>query len=250
MLVVLCSAKGSPGVTTAGLALAASGGILVECDPAGGDIRCWSEAIRGQGAGLVELVAQLRAGEPDPDEILGACADEPWPGVRVVTGPPSPATAQNTLQVGEERLAAALATSSTPVLADAGRWTTVPGMAALARAASTVAVVLRPTVDGVEHAGHLIDGLHGTAARVCLLLVGDRPYGPAEVGAALGADVWGVLAMDAAGVACLVTDGTVAKRWPRSELARSASHLLSALALGAAPESHDGGWPRPSLHKS
>ena len=41
MLIALCSAKGAPGVTTSGLALALSWPrpvVLAELDPAGGDV--------------------------------------------------------------------------------------------------------------------------------------------------------------------------------------------------------------------
>ncbi len=231
MLVVLTSAKGSPGVTTAGLVLAGlSGGVLVECDPAGADVRCWSAAVQGEGAGLVELVHRLRAGEPDPDELVGAWADEPWPGIRVVTGPPSAPMAQNTLAAGTERLAAALAAARRPVLVDIGRWSTTPGVAPLVRAAAAVAVVVRPTVDGVAHARGLIAALDPVAVAVWLLLVGDRPYRAADVADALQVPLWGALALDAAGVAVLMADGVAGRRWPRTELARSAVPLINVFA--------------------
>src|SRR5215212_1925789 len=80
VLVVLTSAKGSPGATTTALVLAGvGGGVVVECDPGGGDVRCWSPSVQGEGAGLVELVHGLRTGEPDPDELVSTWADEPWP---------------------------------------------------------------------------------------------------------------------------------------------------------------------------
>src|SRR5215211_762423 len=119
---LLTSAKGAPGVTMSSLVLAGvSGGVVVEADPSGGDVRCWSSLVQAEGPGLVELVAGLR-GEPDPDEVVSAWADEPWPGVRVVTGPSSASVAQNTVAAGGERLAAALASTSFPVLVDVGRW--------------------------------------------------------------------------------------------------------------------------------
>ena len=44
MLLGLVSAKASPGVTTAALALTAvaEDGLLVELDPSGGSIECWT----------------------------------------------------------------------------------------------------------------------------------------------------------------------------------------------------------------
>lgn len=63
MLVALCSFKGSPGVTTSALAMAACSPsgvqpIVVECDPAGGDIfaRFRLEPVPG----LVSLAAAAR----------------------------------------------------------------------------------------------------------------------------------------------------------------------------------------------
>ena len=132
------------------------------------------------------------------------------------------------------------------VFVDVGRWTNLPGMATLLRAATVVAVVLRPTVDGVEHARHLVEPLRAAARQVRLLCVGDKPYDPADVGAALGVDVLGTLALDAAGVAQLLTAGAVGKRWKRSEFARSAHMLVGVLAAvegSAAPVWPAGSYP-------
>ena len=64
MLVSLLSAKGSPGCTSAALAVAALGRttttVAVEADPSGGDIKCWIASQQAGEPGLVSLVAALR----------------------------------------------------------------------------------------------------------------------------------------------------------------------------------------------
>ena len=62
-VVVLVSAKGSPGVTTAAAAIAAaatvdSPALLVELDPAGGDVRILTGAV--DDSGVVGAAGELR----------------------------------------------------------------------------------------------------------------------------------------------------------------------------------------------
>lgn len=66
MLIGMCSAKGSPGVTVSGLAFTLVWPrpvILAECDPAGGDLAAgFLREVRLDGRGLAPLGASLRRG--------------------------------------------------------------------------------------------------------------------------------------------------------------------------------------------
>src|SRR5690242_12871160 len=65
MLIALTSAKGSPGVTTAALALALCWPrpvVLAELDPAGGDVLAGYGGGRAAGSGLQELIVTSRRG--------------------------------------------------------------------------------------------------------------------------------------------------------------------------------------------
>jgi hypothetical protein len=62
MLIGLVSAKGSPGVSIAALALTAAAGdagLLMELDPSGGSLECWT-GIPGE-PGLVRVASGVTA---------------------------------------------------------------------------------------------------------------------------------------------------------------------------------------------
>ena len=63
-----------------------------------------------------------------------------------------------------------------------------------------------------------------------MLLVGDAPYGPAEVAATLGVDVAGVIAWDPRTAAVLTGSRGAVRDLRRSPLVRSAATLADTLA--------------------
>lgn len=85
MIVGLVSAKGSPGVTTAALALAAvaDDGLLVELDPSGGSVEAWT-GVGGE-PGLVRVASGLRR-SAGADSVVEHVVDVP-PGVRAILAP-------------------------------------------------------------------------------------------------------------------------------------------------------------------
>jgi hypothetical protein len=99
---------------------------------------------------------------------------------------------------------------------------------------TVVAIVLEPTVGGVEHARGLAQQLRGLdIGLIVAVTVGDRPYPALEVASALGVAVVGTMAFDPGGVNALLTGGA-SRQWRRSWLARSATQTLHALThLGA-----------------
>jgi len=233
----LVSAKGSPGVTTAALALAAVAGdraLLVELDPSGGSVECWT-GTTGE-PGLIRVANGMRrAVNP---EMLRAHAVSAPPGVRSILAPTAGTMAEATIAMTGDRLVPALADLAATVVADAGRWSPSQPTARRIAGCDAIGVVCAPTVEGVEAARWLIEPLRTAAAGpVVVIIVGDRPYSPAEVAAVVDVPVVGVLAWDARGINALLTAGA-GRGWSRSALARSARSMLGVLPSksGAASE--------------
>lgn len=227
MRLAMVSAKGSPGTTTAALAVAATtGGVAVEADPAGGDVECWA-GPRGE-PGLIRIAGALRH-TLEPAGVLEEHALEVWPGVRAVLAPVGADRAESTLVAIGERLAPVLQAEEGWVVVDGGRWARSQPTARRLAGCDVVAVVLSPTVAGVAHARSLIGPLHDLfPAPVVGVAVGERGYPPGEIASELGVPVAGVLAWDPRGAETLVTVG-VSRWWRRSPLARSARSLVDAL---------------------
>lgn len=228
MLLALVSAKGSPGVSTAALALTAVAGdrgLLVELDPSGGSVECWTGAT-GE-PGLIRVANGLRRAI-DSKLLLAHGVAAPR-GVRSVLAPTAGGLAESTIAMTGDRLVPALAALEATVVVDAGRWSRSQPTARRIAGCDVVGVVCAPTVEGVEAARWLIDPLRSTVAGpVVLALVGDRPYSPPEVAAVVGVPLVGVLAWDSRGVNALLTTGA-GRGWSRSALARSARSMLDAL---------------------
>lgn len=231
MLVALTSAKGAPGVTTTALCLAVqagAGGLVVEVDPAGGDLECWT-GPHGE-AGLVGLATRLRPQLTDSE--LRSHAVEAVSGISAVTAPTTETAMSAVLSRAGDRLGPVLAGVGLDVFADLGRWSGSRPMTGLLATADVALVVCRPTLDSVEHArglvapGGPIDGTPAAAATV--VVGGSRPYGPSEIAVALGLPVAGVLPWDPRGVVALVEHGT-GRAWQRSALASAASELADAV---------------------
>lgn len=229
MLVALVSAKGAPGVSTAALALtaasSAAGSLMVEADPAGGDLECWCGPL-GE-PGLLSVVTNLT--NEAAAESIWADAVDAVPGVRAVTAPTTRPASTAALLPIIDRLGPALATLDATVLLDCGRWATSHRCAGQVAAAALVLVVCRPTLDSVEHARDLIDSLRPVNRATAALVVGGTlPYGPDEVSAALGVPVAGVLPWDPRGVLALVESGT-SRAWSRSALGKAAPAVVTGV---------------------
>lgn len=176
-VVALASAKGAPGVTTSALLLAAlwPGALLVEADPAGGDLRCWLTASLGEAlrpdVGVVSLLSAHQLTGVVTDRRLATHAQQLAGGLSVLVGPGSPAQAE-TLRGLWPQLATAVQAAVEPVVLDVGR-VDVRGDTdlLLLRAASRVLLVCRPELASLLHTRDLLDALtaQGVAAAVLLL---------------------------------------------------------------------------------
>jgi MinD-like ATPase involved in chromosome partitioning or flagellar assembly len=234
VLITLISAKGSPGTTTASVALAAASppddqALVLEIDPSGGDIEALT-GITGE-PGLLRVANDLRR-QVDPQVLPGYAVPAP-PGIDSILSPTAGPASTSLLGSIADRIGSAFSQLPAIVVADAGRWSPRQASAQRIAGSDVVVLVCRPTVSSIEHVRHLVDAVRQLNRAVSVLLVGDRPYGPTEVAAALETHVVGALAWDPGAVASLWSDG-VSKRWARSWLGRSAAACLDVLVTSAA----------------
>lgn len=240
-LYALVSPGGSPGVTTAAVALALTwpaDAIVAECDPSGGDIlagllsghvsatkglmehaveagRDGHAAAVGLGAHLVPLdtrqTRSLLPGLTDPRQAAGLA-----PVWQAVT--------------------ATLTAQRADVLADCGRLDAGGAYPQVVlSAARTVALVLRPTLRQVWSARPRVDMLThilGGSDQLALLLTGPGTHSAREVAHALRIPVAAVLPDDAR-AARLLSDGIGSRRH-----LTSTPLMRSARAAGAALRDH------------
>ncbi len=256
-LYALVSPGGSPGVTTAALALSLGWPgqvILAECDPSGGDI------LAGLFAGHLParnglLALAIEAGQ-NPDAAAAAL----WPqlieldderGRLLLAGMSDPRQATGLAPVWPV-LAAALAAQPADVIADCGRLDAGGGgPAPVLTAAGLVVLVLRPSLRQVSKARARIEMLTqmlGGSGRLALLLIGEGTYSAREVGKALGVPVACSLPHDvkAAGV---LSDGTGSRRGLQARpLIRAAGPAGRALREAAAGSS--AGRPGPTAREA
>jgi len=120
------------------------------------------------------------------------------------------------------------------VVADCGRMRSRSPAVEVAAHAEVVALVTRPTLEGIEHARDRLTLLRDLAPRLGVILVGHRGYSRARVAEDLGVPVYGVVADDARG-AELARSGQGASRAGR----RTA--LMRSVALWPTR------WVRPAL---
>ncbi|MBX6749188.1 MAG: ParA family protein [Micromonosporaceae bacterium] len=198
-LIALTSAKGSPGASTAALAFTLTWKnpiVLVECDPAGGDLlsgylgRLEMPADRGL---LQVAMADTRNNLPDEFWNQLIDLDSPHRKRLALPGISSPSQA-NTLRPTWPRLAAFLsgleyAQPGYDVIADCGRLATTHAPWPLFHRADLVLVALRPTsLRTVAPVWPVLSELRRDLVeagipphRLGLLLIGSGPYKPREI---------------------------------------------------------------------
>ncbi|MET8983198.1 hypothetical protein ABZX85_47270 [Streptomyces sp. NPDC004539] len=237
------SLKGSPGVTTTSVGLAAgwpSGGhpVVVECDPAGGDLLARFRLEAGSGVVSLAAAARHRAG---PGLVWQHTQRLPG-GLPVAAGPVGAEQARTSLaqltRRGSEVLRWAANRPGTVVIADCGRldpdspaWKVIEGADAL--------LLLSGAYD--DALAHVATRWPATASRVpraCFVLVGDG-YPTDEVVRELDIAVTARLPHDPKGAALL--GGRPGRRTTpsRTPLGRALAELADTVAsftLSAAQE--------------
>jgi hypothetical protein len=216
----LVSPGGSPGVTTAALALALGWPgpvIMAECDPGGGDVLAGTLAghLPG-GVGLVEHA--IEAGRNPQAAAAGLAAQlVPLDAGRtrmVLPGLTDPRQATG-LASAWPAVAATLTAQDCDVIADCGRLDAGAGQPlAVLETAAAVALVLRPTLRQAWAARPRIDMLAqllGGTSQLVLLVTGPGSHPVREISGTLGVPVAAVLPADARSAGVL-SDGEQQRR--------------------------------------
>jgi hypothetical protein len=251
-LLAVAADKGSPGVTTTALSLAAVWPrrcVLAELDPFGGDIAYRLRGPRGvplsPETGLITLAVGARGG--GPAEQLFEHVQRLDGGLEVLLG-----LASGDQSGGMTGLWAPLArvldrTPGVDVLADCGRlYSQAPTLDVL-RNASAVLLVSRPTIDGVGHlrsrlaqlAGELRSGSpDGVPLFVVVITAARDDRSPVEIDLVLRqshipATVVGRIGYDPAGAGMIT--GEWIGRLDKSLLIRSAREVAGRLAQALLP---------------
>lgn len=232
-VLVVGSVHGAPGATTTAVALAGcfTGSVLVEADCDGGVLAARFGMTREPG--VVTLAADREVGAAG--RVLSHSHPAPG-GVPVVVGPESADHATWLWRSAGAQLAAALHGHDGVVVVDAGRLR--PAAPTIDRFGEALTLlVTRPRADELAVvAARLAE--HAGGRRPALVLVGDRPYRPADVEGELGCDVLGVVADDPRGVSALWGGGT-RRQLARSAFARSVRSLADAVAVRLERDSQD-----------
>ena len=244
----LLSAKGSPGVTTTTVALTMAWStvhpgrraLAVDADPIGGDTA--AGVLRGAvptSAGVLPLATSR--GIDAHDALDSACVLLRADGsARVLPGVPDEARSA-AIPLAWDVLAdlrADLHHAGTDVLVDAGRVDRAAlGATWLADSDLTVLLV-RPSLAAVMAAHRFAADWPLAGVPLHLVVVdAESPYGPAEVGKAVGAPLLGVLAFDPVSARVHSEGANPARGFERSEYARTVRRVASdvgALAIARA----------------
>jgi MinD-like ATPase involved in chromosome partitioning or flagellar assembly len=255
-LIALASVKGSPGVTTTCLALAAAWPaqrrLIIEADPAGGDLGAWLGLPPAPG--LTGLAAAARHDHSSDVAWQHAC--ELGGGLHLVIAPAGAEQAGACLAAltgNGSPVFASLAAGPEVVVADCGRLD--PGSPALAIAAQAdiTLLMVRPRVSELSHLALRTDGLSRAGARLALLLAPDAGRGPAEasypaseIAATLDIPVQADVPADPRGAAGLVACRGEARKIRRAPLARAAASLAAGLAAGPGQPPSPAATPGPA----
>jgi hypothetical protein len=245
-IIALCSAKGSPGVTTTGLAFCLSWSrrsILAECDPAGGDVLAgFLQANISPDRGVEKLAAAAMR-DRLVDDFWGQLIDLEAPrGARLLLpGVNDPARAAGLAyiwqQLGDYFAALENANPAFDVIVDCGRLVTANAPTPLVHRADLVLLVARTNLPSLSAAAvaavHLRADLaeHGGADALGLITITDGSYRPSEVASAFAAVPGGV---EVPVIASLPDDATTAKEITLGGMWRPHSRLQKAAAAAEA----------------
>ena len=254
-LIALASVKGSPGVTTSCLALAAAWPaerrLIIEADPAGGDLGAWLGLPAAPG--LTGLAAAARHDHSSDVAWQHAC--ELAGGLHLVIAPAGAEQAGACLAAlagNGSPVFASLAAGPEVIVADCGRLD--PGSPALAIAAlaDITLLMVRPRVSELSHLALRADGLSRAGARLALLLAPDAGRGPAEasypageIATTLDIPVQASMPADPRGAADLVACRADMHKIRRAPLGRAAASLAAELAAGPGQQTAPAATPGP-----
>lgn len=229
MLIAVCSLKGSPGATTLATALGArwpaqENPIVVEADPAGGDLM--ARFRLPDSPGLVSLAAAARR---STDATLLFQHAQPLPGgLRAVLGPVGAEQSRAALSAltnsGASVLRRAADLQDAIVIADCGRVDPDSPALPIIRAADAMLLVARPHDDELAHVSIKLQAAQRWSRKPCFVLIGDG-YPTREVSQVLGIPVLGRVPRDDRGAALLGGRRAGLRGSERSALGRAAARI-------------------------
>lgn len=254
---MLASAKGSPGVSTAALALAAVWSpartvLVAEVDPAGSALAPRFALPYERGVSSLAPASRRRF---LATEIPAHCQSLPIgmgrSEVLALVGVRGAEQSRVLHRFWESFATAMAADDGSDVIADCGRLgPDSPAMGVVTRAHMTL-LLTRPDVEGVVQAQLRASALQEAGVepeRLAVVVIGQEPYGEAAVAEALDVPVLGTLASDLrmAGVLSGQKAGR-RMRMARSALMRSARSLCDRLdqVVLPLPVTARGSWPPP-----
>jgi len=200
--------------------------VLLEADGDGGVLAVRYQLARDPG--LISLVSAGRRGF-DGVDLWEHTQQVGEGGLDVVV------TSERPTQAGAAVAAAAplgawlAGRSDVDVIADFGRLGPASPGIELALQTDVLLMVVNPVAEQIQPAAERLQGLREAGANVGWVLVGDKPYGPAEIEATFGFGVAGVIADDRR-AAQILSGGGSTRKMRRSLLFRSAAALACELA--------------------
>ena len=243
-VVALCSLKGAPGVTTSAVALAAgwpAGGqpVVVECDPAGGDLMARYRLELNPG--LVTLAAAGRRAGEDAG-LIWQHTQRLSGGLPVIAGPPSAGQARaalTELTAGPHGslLRRAASRPGVVVIADCGRVDADSPVLDVVREADVMLLVAGAGDEALAHLAVMVRPAATWSRRPRLVLVGPG-YPTEEITQALGTAELGMhvaarIPHDPAGARAFGGQPASRAAPGRSRLGRAASELAARVAQDA-----------------
>jgi hypothetical protein len=258
MLVAVGSVKGSPGVTTFSVALAArwpgpAHTLLIEADPSGGDIG--TRFSLPSAPGLVSLAAASRR-SADP-ALLGQHAQALPGGLPVVVAPAEAdraraaliALAESSAGTGIVRAAANM--PDAVVIVDCGRIDAGSPALPILRSADAMVLLSRAQAEDLAHVARRLPTMGCWNAHPAMVILG-QGYSPAEIARELGVQPLGWVPHDPRGAAALCGRPS-RRRWRRGSPAHSPlgqAVYTIARTLSAQQTSSAGSASLPSGHGS
>ncbi|MEC3974316.1 chromosome partitioning protein [Amycolatopsis sp. H20-H5] len=250
MLIALCSLKGSPGTTTSALALAARWPapqipVVVECDPAGGDLA--ARFRLPSTPGLVSLAAAAR--KISDASVLWQHVQRLPAGLAVVPGPIGAEQARAALGIVASGRASVLrAAGDQPgvvLLADCGRVEPGSPVLPIIRAADAMVLLAHARDDDLSHVAGKLRTVATWNPRPAFVLVGDG-YTTAEVERELHIAVMARLPHDPKGAAVLCGYRRGGPGPDRSALGRAARRLVHGITTAQRPAAAPSARTRPA----
>jgi MinD-like ATPase involved in chromosome partitioning or flagellar assembly len=230
--VTLCSAKGSPGVTTLSCVLGAvwpaeRSVVVAECDPSGGDIA--GRFGLSTGRGMTSLVLTHRQGPHGPVDRAAHLQQLPG-GLDVLVGPVG-ADSATALDREIGLSLSALGADQDDLLADCGRL--LPGAIGqekMIRGADAVLLLVRPDMPAIAHARWATSRIRELSSRsLSVLLIGSGGFKPDEVAGEIGVGVIGTVPFDPTGAAMACGATGTSRAFMRSGLVVSARAVVASL---------------------